>query len=61
MAATELTFEKIIEHHLTQNLGQKITPHLIAGLVILMSHNIRSSGVITQAMGLKPAQEIKHD
>lgn len=62
MSAQELTMEKVIEHHLAQNIGQKLTPHLIAGLVGMISQNIRTSGVITQAMGLKPVPvEHAHD
>lgn len=62
MSAQELTIEKVVEHHLAQNVGQKLTPHLITGLVVLISQNIRNSGAITQAMGLKPAtEEINHD
>ena len=36
-----VALEKVIEHHLTQNIGQKITPHLVAGLAMLMSEHIR--------------------
>lgn len=62
MSKQELTIEKVVEHHLAQNVGQKLTPHLITGLVVLISQNIRNSGAITQAMGLKPVtQEINHD
>ena len=31
--------EQIIEHHLKQNMGQKITPHMIYGLVHLITAN----------------------
>lgn len=62
MSTQELTIEKVIDHHLKLNLDQKLTPHLIAGLVALIGHNIRNSGVIAQAIGLHPAnEEIKHD
>lgn len=57
MATPELTIEKVVEHHLAQNIGQKLTPHLIAGLVALMSQNLRHPSVITQAMGLNPATQ----
>lgn len=57
MTTPTLTLEKVIEHHLTSNLGQKLTPQLITGLVIHMSQNIHSSGLIAQ-----PAEkEIKND
>lgn len=46
--ATPPTVEKIIEHHLSQNTGQKITPHLIVGIVALMSQNIRSAGLLKE-------------
>ena len=36
-----VAFEKVIEHHLSQNIGQKITPHLVAGLALLVSEHIR--------------------
>ena len=57
MATPELTIEKVVEHHLTQNMGQKLTPHLIAGIVLLMSQNLRHPDVITQAIGLKPTTQ----
>lgn len=57
MTTPELTIEKVVEHHLVQNMGQKLTPHLIAGLVTLMSQNLRHPDVITQAMGFKPAAQ----
>ena len=41
----ELTLEKVIEHHLTQNMGQKITPHLVAGIALLLGQNIRKMAV----------------
>lgn len=37
------TLEKVIEHHLSQNAGQKLTPHLITGLVILIGQNVRQA------------------
>lgn len=39
------TLEKVIEHHLSQNAGQKLTPHLITGLVILIGQNVRQAGL----------------
>lgn len=57
MAAPTITLEKVIEHHLTNNLGQKLTPQLITGLVIHMAQNIHSSDLIAQLA----EKEIKHD
>lgn len=37
----KLTLEKVIEHHLSQNMGQKITPHLVTGLAVHIGQNIR--------------------
>lgn len=45
---TKLTVEKVLEHHLLQNADQKLTPHLIAGLTILVAQNLRSAGLIKE-------------
>lgn len=44
--AQELTVEKVIEHHLVQNANQKLTPHLITGLVAMISQNLRSTNLV---------------
>ena len=56
----QLTVEKVIEHHLSQNTGQKITPHLIAGLAILMGQNIRSLNNLPAAPRPTP-EGVSHD
>lgn len=52
------TLEKIIEHHLSQNSGQKLTPQLIAGLMILIGQNIRQAGLYKEP---SVAEEQAHD
>ena len=49
MAQQQPSVEQIIDHHLTQNLGQKLTPHLLTGLVMLISQNLRTAGHIVVA------------
>lgn len=36
---TQHNVASVLEHHLKQNVGQKITPHLIYGLVHLVHAN----------------------
>lgn len=43
------SIEKVIEHHLSQNVDQKLTPQLIAGLVIMLSGNLRQLGLVVVA------------
>lgn len=40
------TLDQILEHHLKQNMGQKITPHLICGLVHLVQANCEQLGLL---------------
>lgn len=40
------TLERVLQHHLTQNLGQKLTPHMIAGLVALTAADCRNIGIV---------------
>lgn len=40
-----MKIEEVIQHHLVQNQGQKLTTHLIYGLVHLISHNARAEGI----------------
>lgn len=44
--AEQHTIEKILNHHLAQNQGQKITPHLIMGLMTLIAHDCRQAGLL---------------
>lgn len=44
---TQHTAATVLDHHLSQNLGQKITPHLIAGLVQLYVANCKALGIPT--------------
>lgn len=55
---SQVTIEKIIEHHLVQNQGQKLTPHLITGLIHLISQNARSAGILaaTPAADAQPKE-----
>lgn len=53
-----VTLEKVIEHHLTQNIGQKITPHLVAGLALLMSEHIRKLTAQPAQMQAPSSQEM---
>lgn len=48
MTTPTLTVEKIIEHHLSQNTGQKLTPHLMIGLITLLAQNLRTAGFIVE-------------
>ena len=52
-----LTVEKVIEHHLIQNVGQKLTPHLIAGLVVMMSQNMHNSNLVVPTITLPTQPE----
>lgn len=54
MTTPTLTVEKIIEHHLSQNAGQKLTPHLIAGFIILLSQNLRTAGLVVEPVKETP-------
>lgn len=54
MTTLELTVEKVIEHHLTGNLGQKLTPQLITGLMIHLSQNLRTAGLIAEPVAQEP-------
>lgn len=40
-----MKIEEVIQHHLVQNQGQKLSTHMIYGLVHLISHNIRDLGL----------------
>lgn len=40
-----VSLEKVIEHHLSQNMGQKITPHLVAGMALLLGQHIRKLSI----------------
>lgn len=53
-----VTLEKVIEHHLSQNIGQKITPHLVAGLALLMSEHIRKLTAQPAQTKVPSAQEV---
>lgn len=54
MSNEKLTVDRVVEHHLSQNANQKLTPHLITGLVALISANIRSAGLTVDSVGLRP-------
>lgn len=54
MTTPELTVEKVIDHHLTSNIGQKLTPQLITGLVIHLSQNLRTAGLIAEPTAQEP-------
>lgn len=40
-----MKIEEVIQHHLVQNQGQKLTTHMIYGLVHFISHNARELGL----------------
>lgn len=40
----KITVQQIVEHHLAQNTGQKLTPHLIMGLTAHIVQNLNQVG-----------------
>ncbi len=42
----KFTIEQVVEHHLKQNINQKITPHLIVGLVQLIVLDCRKNELL---------------
>lgn len=46
MAEEKITFEKVLNHHLQQNMGQKLTAHLIVGLAALIANDCRQGNLL---------------
>lgn len=49
---------QIVEHHMKQNMGQKITPHLICGIAHLVHANCVQLGLLkTEEVPTEPKKD----
>lgn len=60
MAQQKLTIDQILEYHLKANIGQKITPHLIVGLVHFVVTDCRTQGLAPTGESPQDKKDVKN-
>lgn len=56
-----MNLAQVIEHHMKQNMGQKITPHLICGIAHLVQANCEQLGLLKKEETSAEPEEVTND